>query len=362
MKNKIVTYCSARLGASGKLRIDITGGIDPAGRYVIARHDLKTETIDNLHERVSSYWDYVDKHVKNGVVDEGPSRERMIFFDELKAQGGGIALNLLPQDARNELWKHAAKSDIFCLTTNLHWIPWEAMYNPESGEGEFLSDNCVIARIPTKTTIDNLLPRKTATGRIVCVDPVLNGVYAKEVNSHVSDIFKERGEEVYLTDIKGDFTKTISDKRIISWICEHENDKGLRLCPDVHFSQDDCFTCRFPAGSILFLITCSAGREPFDSNGLSSGIVASSDCTVVSPSSMIAARAGVDFVKRLSDILNSGEVVALHDLWALLKRPFGGELTKPTEIEPEHCYALWFSIFGDCEATLNQEVSHAAGV
>ncbi|MEP3333541.1 hypothetical protein [Sedimentitalea sp.] len=353
MKRKIVAYCRAQYEEdTQKLRIEVSGGVNPAAQYPIMDRSVSSEEMEDIRKEIVSYWEYVDQNIQKGTVDDGTDRDRKIFFDDLKTRGGVISRKLFSDEERNDLWMHAAQSDMFLIWTNLHWIPWEALYNPDSGEGEFLSDNCVISRIPTKTNVDNLEKAPEPEGRIVCVDPVLDSDFERIEKKKVSEIFKGMGEEVYFTDLVSDLTSAVSNKRIISWICEHETTKGLRLCSDVHFSLDDCFNHRFPAGSLLFIISCAGGRSVNGDVGMSASIVESSDCTVVSPSSIIAARAGVDFAKRLVNLVQREECEYLHELWAVLKRPFAGEMNKPDQITAERCYALWFSIFGNCEVKL----------
>ncbi len=356
-KDKIVTYCRAFYDEEReRLKVEINGGIDTAAHYMITDHILPANKLLEVRERVAKYWKYVDKNVKEGVVDLGSNRARTIMFDRLKTQGGRIAQLLLPRDAMMELWKHAAMSDILCLSTNLQWVPWEALYNPEAELGNFFSWDCVIARVPTKTSFDSFGQQAESVGRIVCLDPLLDKHYEKEESTTVSAIFRNIGEDVYITDVIENFTETVSTKKVISWICEHDENKGLRLCEDVHFSYDDCYVHRFPSGSVVFIMSCGGGRTVFGEESYASKIVANSDCTVIAPSSMIAARAGVDFATRLADLIKREACSAVFELWALLKRPFGGELEDDGDVTPEKCYALWFCIFGNCEADLRTEL------
>ncbi|GLS24701.1 hypothetical protein [Marinibactrum halimedae] len=354
MKSKILTYCFAFYDEQKSLlKIDINGGNDPAARYAIMEQEVSTNKIEALQRKIQEYWTFVDNKIKEGIVDiKDNERKRKIFFEDLKMFGGTIASLLLPKDVMTELWKHAAGSDIFCLATNMQWVPWESLYNPDTEQGEFLSDNCVISRIPTKTTMDTMQKCEEVSGRIICLDPVLNQDYTHEAAQTASAIFESKGEDVYLTDLIGDFTKKVSNKQLISWICEHEVDRGLRLCEDVHFTCDNCYTHRFPPGSVVFIMSCSTARADIKEEGYGARIVASSDCTVIAPSSIIAARAGIDFASRLIELARKQACSAVFELWTLLKRPLEGELADDGNITPEKCYALWFCIFGNCEASL----------
>lgn len=355
MKNKIIPLCLIRYDeANLKLSIEVFGGVRNAHQSTIVDREMTAGDLEHVKEAVEEYWRFVDEKIKEGIVDNGEERKRKRFYDDLKAKSSAITLRLLGEGPLDDLWSIASQSDIFLLSTNLQWVPWETLYNPGYGNGEFLSDNCVISRIASRAKIDNFGNVKENSGRIVCIDPILDEDYEKCENVRVSHIFEGKGEEVYLTDLVGDLADKVKTKSVISWICEHETEKGLRLCSDVHFNNEHVHIHKFPQRSLVFIVSCAGARSKFNDVGMSEAIVSASDCTVVAPSSMISAKAGVDFVGRLLEIIKKEDCKYLYEVWAKLKRPFGGEMEKQDEVTAERFYSLWFSIFGDCEAEIKE--------
>ena len=235
------------------------------------------------------------------------------------------------------------------LVTGLLNVPWEALYNPDDPGGGFLSDRCsIITRWPEQTgnAERDLVTTPTVFGRprIVCLDSVLAGdPQAMEGTSLIATL-REEGEHVHMPISRSELVKSVSDVRMVHWICEHA-ERGLRLTEEVFYTEDDAVAHRFPRGSTLVLTSCRSGGSTMSEIGIAAGICVASECTVIAPSSVVATRVGVQFVRRVNAILRENHAsaeVRLVDLWSALKG------TDPCAIGPrepklsaERCYALW---------------------
>jgi hypothetical protein len=253
---------------------------------------------------------------------------------------------------RQRIWALASQSDILVLITGLLHVPWEALFNPAARPGSFLSDLCVVVRWPEETG-------ETSRGggtvpdfskeRVICVDRLL----AKELVSDagcVEEILRYDGEEVYVTSRKGDLVRQVKDVRMVHWICEHHKN-GLRLDSDVYYAAEDSPAHRFAEGSILVLTSCSSGARSATETSIAASICTASNCTVIAPSSVVAARAGVSFARKMNTIIRaSAGPLQVADLWSAVK---GFPFEKPQQERPttvEACYALWYGIYANCEA------------
>ena len=114
------------------------------------------------------------------------------------------------------------------LVTGLLNVPWEALYNPDDPGGGFLSDRCsIITRWPEQTgnAERDLVTTPTVFGRprIVCLDSVLAGdPQAMEGTSLIATL-REEGEHVHMPISRSELVKSVSDVRMVHWICELQN-------------------------------------------------------------------------------------------------------------------------------------------
>lgn len=351
MKKKITKFLRCSFNENlQELSIEVFGGDNAPVRYSIGSKKINsTEAM----KRIKEYWEFVDENIENGVVSDEDIVALQNFFDKLLAKGSAIADHLFDPDAQRALWKHSAESDLFVILSDVPWIPWEALYNPRFGEGAFLSDNCVLVRVPVAFDAEPSEYDRPifVQEKLICLDSMLQQYEFR--GKILNKIFEDEGEEVFVTNVISELTRRVLNTRIVYWICEHEEKQGLRLAENVHFSLDDCRVHRFPSGSVLFLVSCSGGRGLI-SPSFSERIVASSNCTVVAPSSVIAVDAAIDFVNRVNKIMKENGATYLHEIWSYLKGSLSGTASEDGshKITPERCYALWFGIYGNSMARL----------
>jgi len=321
------------------------------------KHAPKSLERARLSALIASYWAFVDENIRQGVLD-GEAVRRQRLFDELKARGSEIAAELFSKEAQREIWKAAAESDVFVISTNLADVPWGALFSREhGGRGSFLSGHCVIQRqLDSSQELAVAASRSGGSAHLVCMDPIL--VREEQCARDLIDHLEKQGVGLHHTSTKNALETATRDATVIHWICEHASE-GLRLESDVFYSHRDVDAHRFPSGCVLFMLSCGAGRHEPACAALSAGIAAASGCTVVAPSSVVAAKAAVRFMLDIDELLRREDVANLSDVWFQLKTP-AARRHEATEIAARDCYLLWFGIHGDCDTTIgNMDVEAA---
>jgi hypothetical protein len=163
----------------------------------------------------------------------------------------------------------------------------------------------------------------------------------------ISNTFAGDGEEVYLTSLKRDLVGHVARVRLVHWICEHAN-QGLRLDDGVFYTIDDAAVFRFPRGSILVLTSCSTGADTPLGRSIAGGICASSDCTVIAPSSIVAAEASIQFVRAINATIN--QMPGSHSISHVWRKLRGLDIpSSETSSAPsaEMFFSLWYGMYGD---------------
>jgi hypothetical protein len=329
------------------------GKITTLSKRRITKAQLKTAC--------DEYWAFVDFHVSSGVVTGENESARRAFLDDLMTRGASLTFQLLQSDGATRLWNLASNSEILVIATALLHIPWEALYHTHAAGAGFLSDCCVISRWPEDTGEarrgpDDQVP-EFATPRIVCVDPLLaDSLLVNE--TPIRKLLQSDGEQVYVTSQKGEMVNEVKAVRLVHWICEHAQ-SGLRVSSGVFYTADDSVVHRFAPGTILILTSCKSGGCSASAPSIAASISASSNCTVVAPSSLVAAEAGARFARKINEeIRAAGEPLTMAGLWKRLRTPLSdarktanavGEVKKPTSVAPEACFCLWYGIYGNGE-------------
>jgi hypothetical protein len=341
-----VSYCNIDFdGASDSLSLKAHGPL--SGRY--RKLGTKKVTSEEIQKACDKYWEFVDTAIIAKDLSGKDSKKVSKFFDELKTHGNILCNKLLDLSTRRELWTVAKQSETVVLLTGLLQVPWEALYNPEANPNSFLSDNCVVIRWPEDTGDHSwgvTVPPDFARERMVCVDGLL-----KIDGCLVKDILTQDGEVVYVTSQKGELVHQIKEVRLVHWICEHDKQRGLRLDEDVYYTAHNSATHRFPAGSILVLTSCASGATSVPETSIAAGICVASNCTVIAPSSVVAAGAGVAFARKMNEVIKaSAGPLRVTDLWSTIKGSSVElrEQGKPPTVQT--CYALWYGIYGNGEA------------
>ena len=325
------------------------------------RYPTRTIDLENLDRIIDDYWIYVDHHIRSGILYEGSEEDQINFLDGLKTRGSEISQAIFPVEVQKEIWKIAAESDIFVVSTNLPAIPFEALFSMEYGKnGSFLSENCVIQRqidIEQDYAVDAATSNASST--ILYVDSELLEEEKDLESTLITELIDSEMSLVKTTTINA-LIDSAKDAAIIHWICEHSND-GLRLKRNVFYNKRDIMAHRFPQNCVLFMLSCAAARAARstlskESSSISATLAGVSGCTVVAPSSVVAAQAAVKFVLDFDRILKQSRLSRLSDIWTRLKNPLGGRRSG-AGITPEECYLLWFGIYGDCNVKVRGEVS-----
>jgi len=324
-----------------------------SGIFTRARRRYPPKKLDReaLNQLITRYWDFVDRKIREGVLDGDDAVSRQKLLDELKARGAEIAGMLFSKETQRGIWKAAAESDVFVISTNLPEVPWEALFSREFGErGLFLSDKCVIQRqLDSEEELAAPMGRGNASNHLVCLDPILERE-EKECAHRLVEHLESLGISLHRTSTKDALETVARDAAVIHWICEHSKE-GLRLETDVFYSRRDVDAHRFPTSCVLFMLSCGAGRHDPDCTALSAGIAAASGCTVVAPSSVVAAQAAVRFIMDMQALLRRDGATNLSDVWSRMKNlPVGGR--QADDVGPRDCYMLWFGIYGDCDTAI----------
>ena len=345
-------FCTVSYDKNEQVLKLVTSGDDIAGVRITC--GTKRVDIKQLGTAVDQYWQFVNGVIESGDLNQNDQEKMKRIYDDLKTEGANLAQCFLTADMREKLWKRAAQVDVFVIWGELQWIPWEALYYRSGNTGSFLSDVCVISRWPETDEESEIDYENTfAESRIVCLDALLDANEDARIdNDSLSQFFRGLGEVVHVTRHKGELEQRVCQTKLIHWICEHEEGHGLRLDESTYFSEADCHTVRFPSRSALILTSCSASKGIGHNENLAARIAASSYCTVIAPSSVIAARSGVRFVQILNRFIDDLDAdKPLGYLWKKLRVP---ETSEEGErfITEEMCYSLWYAIYGDAMLNL----------
>lgn len=305
----------------------------------------------SLQKVIDQYWEYVRGAISGGLLEAEDGVVHEDFIGQLESRGNEIARTLFSKEQQTELWAVAAQSDIVLINTNLDEVPWEALFCPNAGEdGEFFSQNCVIQRQIFGDDFEADIQREEPNSWLICLDPEL--VREEEAKGwRIVDELERHALPLYTTSNSRELAKRVKGSALIHWICEHDLERGLRLGRDVFYSDRDIETHRFPPHCLLFMLSCSTGRSGAGMAAFSSRIASASGCTVVAPSSVVAAQEAVGFVASIHRILEDRTVEQLCDVWTLLKNPLGGRRVAG-RFSVQECYLLWFGIYGDCGVSI----------
>ncbi len=319
----------------------------------------KAISLNEIKSECNKYWKYFDERI---VCKEFDLSEKNFedSYDDLITKGSILCQKLFDRVTRDHLWGLAGQSEILVLVTGLLNVPWEALYNPDGPGAGFLSDQCsIVTRWPEQTgnAERDLVTTPTLFGRsrVVCLDSILADDKQLMEGTSLAVTLREEGEHVHMPVSRRDLVRLVSDVRLVHWICEHA-ERGLRLSEEVFYSEDDAVAHKFPRGSTLVLTSCRSGGTPMSEIGIAAGICVASECTVIAPSSVVATRVGVQFVRRVNAILKAdlgATEVRLVDLWSALKGTEPGVIgPREPKLSAERCYALWYGIYGSAETVV----------
>ncbi len=326
---------------------------------------LRHINLKEVNSVIEEYWLFVDQKIRQKILDVDDKDVLTDFMDESKSRGNEITNLLFTHEVQKELWKTAAESDIFVISSNLATIPFEALYSSEYGQsGTFLSDNCVIQRtLENGRNIENDATVESPFTSIVCLDSELANE-EEELDAFLFDELNRQKIQLVRTSTRSAFSESIKNASVVHWLCEHSSD-GLRLKKGIYFNQRDVDVCKFPRDSVLFMLTCQGGKAVYSNQGeecssISADIAAACGCTVVAPSSIVAASAAFKFVVSINSILSEEKVSKLSDVWSLIKNDLGGR-ESASGITAHKCYLLWFGIYGDCNVSIKTGVKRYSG-
>jgi hypothetical protein len=106
-------FCNVHIDDHG-VTADHFSGIQARAKRRYASKDVSRDRLNTL---ISSYWEFVDRRIRAGVLEEGDAIALQKFMDELKARGSEIAGALFSKETQRGVWKAAAESDVFVIST-----------------------------------------------------------------------------------------------------------------------------------------------------------------------------------------------------------------------------------------------------
>lgn len=313
----------------------------------------KEVSLKEIDAACKEYWGFVNAAIDTKALNSEKGRRG--FYDDLKTKGALLCNTLMESSTRQRLWRLAESSEVLVMITGLLQVPWEALYNPEAKGGRFLGDCCVISRWPENTGENSIEPSgevpNFTKSRLFCVDPILADEKLDELT--ITHVLEADGEEVYRTSLKNELMQKVKEVRLVHWICEHA-EQGLRLDANVFYTVADSIAHKFPRGSILVLTSCRSGGSSADKS-VAEGICTSSECTVIAPSSVVAAKTGITFARRINRVVGeSTSEMSIADVWSKVR----GIDVEPSGIErpvtEELCLSLWYGIYGNATAIVRK--------
>lgn len=311
---------------------------------------------DMLKALCDNYWEWVDGRIERGEIFTD-SKELERFRGKLKVKGQQIASFLLTEKMRTVLWSRASTADVTFIISSLEFVPWEALYFGDFETGAFLGEVTFLVRMPDrarsswkKRSHDD---ERVPASRRVFVDSVLNSSRKYLIDGHcVAEVLQMEGEDVLIPETKEQLFLEAKKKRVLHWVCEHENIKGLRLCDDEYFCVEDASTYTLKSDHLLILSACRAGRA-FSNEELRSiagSIHAEGGCTVIASVtnlSIATAHQLIRLINQALDLASAGTTV--EGLWEILKKRDRGQEASTREFST---MMLFLSVHG----SPNQEV------
>jgi hypothetical protein len=330
----------------------------------------KQVSLSSLKAAKDKFWKYVNEESPK-LQGDGQIESYKKFIESLIPLGSLIADEILTKEMKAELWNTAQEGRALLIFTDMHDIPWESLYRGTFLQGNFLSDNCPILRVPHKNVRskladnqdyqeDNHYDPKDIKDRIFLFDPEIRHDDRCRIDGPDGqskcfvDTMKDAYDEVYETNFKMDFADTVRRARTIHWLCHHAP-QGLRLRKDIFLTVDDVEKIEFLPSSIIFLTACKAVFDEAGGGSLAATMSMSGGCSVVAPSSVIAAKAGFLFLRRLNEIIDAAEApLTLIELWEKVRNPSWRK--DPTL---ENSISMCFGLYGKGSAIV-KETGNAA--
>src|SRR5262245_39964976 len=211
---KLQAFCNVNFDHNG-ISVWHFSGIATRTRRRYPSKEIDRAALDQL---VSNYWAFVDRNIRDGVLDGDDTTSRRKLLDELKGLGAEMTGMLFAKETQRGIWKAAAESDVFVISTNLPEVPWEALFSREAGErGLFLSDKCVIQRqLDSDDEIANCVLRSDGASHLVCLDPLLEEEERECAQRLIAHLVSS-GIELYRTSTKDALETTARRAAVIHW-------------------------------------------------------------------------------------------------------------------------------------------------
>lgn len=329
-------------GSRARLRLQIV----PPYPGAPETYDWRSLDLLNIRDTVIKYWKYVNEAVRSAEFAVGNERFMNKLTTELKSKGNELCEMLFTPHELAAIWRTARASTTVKVITDLHNVPWEALYSV--ADRAFLADLSLISRWPMTNGATKLAAAVSAFSRdrvllldpVLCGDPdiVIDGVCLRDA------LMAEFGSDLHETDLIEEVMERCSDVRVVQWICEHA-DEGLRLSKDTFFGIKECATFHFPAGSVLILTSCQGAYSFGTGPSFAAEIAARGNLTVISASSVVHAVVGAEFARRIERAIRSNlDIKNVALLW--------NSLRDTGTTAPEGFFRLWYSIYGGVHSLL----------
>lgn len=294
------------------------------------------------------YWNHIDG-IFSSISQNSQLNEEQ-FTDFLITQGAYLCEQILSDTAREEMIQLASSAECLSLTTNMPYVPWEALYFGHAEEGKFLGDMTSVVRILKHQRTPKKRYSLQAPTSIfsVIIDPILVD------NDENLTRFSSLGFQVKKSSTMANLREVSKSAKTMIWVCENSKEKGgLRIDKNVFYAINDAQTHLFPKDIIVFLTACRAGSDG-NKEGLNEFCIAgeiqfASGCTVIAPTSVVAVDIGFEIAQMVASWLNTAkEGTTVKDFWIEVRSGY----FKSNDTYLVSILSKFFCIYGDIKSTL----------
>ena len=107
-------------------------------------------TPEQITDMAKGYWKFVNDGVQTLSMSSGPS-EVELFFQDLSGKASECGTRLLGDDIAERLWSLATSVERRVIRSEMWDVPWKSCFYGDVSTGSFLSDNCLVSRVPYDT-------------------------------------------------------------------------------------------------------------------------------------------------------------------------------------------------------------------
>jgi len=310
-----MAFFSCSITVSDTNKVTFTYVLDDGKGVMAKAYDID---IQQAKADCKEFRKFVDGALRKNDTYSGG--EWATFKTKLKIASRELSKKLFEQELLSQLQSRAEEADVLMICTDMHFIPWEALYVGDGKEGGFLSDICIITRAVAHHDMESEFRNQSLAGSMILLDKKLCQSSVYKGPATVLQRLMARGWRTSQTvEISDDWEdpeallmEASGTPSSLFWVCHHEEKKGLRIRDDFYFDLPAVEAYRFSQNQLIFLSTCS-GTSKIDGSDtlpIAVAIHSHSGCTVVSSTSQLVLRSVPAFLnlihKAHSKLLGSG--------------------------------------------------------